>query len=81
MGGTVVGAVVGTVVGAGVGIVTSGMIDSMWENGVAELGDVGTAIADGWAELTETVGDIADLAGGAADWASTTARDVWDAIF
>lgn len=79
--GTVVGAVAGTVVGAGVGLITSGMIDSMWENGVDSIGDVGDAIADGWDEMTGTVADAGDLVGGAADAVGGTVKDAWDAIF
>lgn len=68
--GTAVGAVVGTVVGTGVGIITSGAIDSMWENGVDDIGDVGTAITDGWHDLESDVAAVGDLA-----------EDAWHAIF
>lgn len=79
--GTVAGAVVGTIIGTGVGLITSGAIDSMWENGVDDLGDVGNAIADGWDELTGTVSDAGDLVGDAADAVGGAAKDAWDAIF
>lgn len=81
VGGTIVGGVLGAVVGAGVGIVTSGMIDSMWENGVEDLGDVGAAIVDGWDELTTTVGDAGAMVGDAADAVGGTLKDAWNAIF
>lgn len=79
--GTVAGAVVGTVVGTAAGLITSGAIDSMWENGVESLGDVGDAIADGWDELTGTVGDAASIVGDAAGAVGDGVKDVWDAIF
>jgi hypothetical protein len=79
--GTVAGAVVGTVVGTAAGLITSGAIDSMWENGVDSIGDVGTAIADGWDELTGTVGDAGDVIGDAAGAVGDTVKDAWDAIF
>jgi len=81
VGGTIVGGVVGAVVGAGVGIITSGMIDSMWENGVDDLGDVGSAIADGWDEMYGTVGDAKDLVGDAAGAVGGGIKDAWNAIF
>lgn len=61
--GTAAGAVVGTVVGTGVGIVTSGAIDSMYENGVDSIGDVGDAIVDGGEELVDTGEAIVDIGG------------------
>jgi hypothetical protein len=79
--GTVAGAVVGTIVGTGVGLITSGAIDSMWENGVDDLGDVGDALADGWDELTGTVSDAGDLVGDAAGAVGGAAKDAWNAIF
>ncbi|MEN1973639.1 hypothetical protein [Cellulomonas olei] len=79
--GTVAGAVVGTVVGTAAGLITSGAIDSMWENGVDSLGDVGDAIADGWDELAGTVGDAADIVGDAAGAVGDGVKDVWDALF
>lgn len=79
--GTVAGVVVGTVVGTVAGVVTSGAIDSMWENGVESLGDVGDAVVDGWNELTGTVGDARDLVGDAAGAVSDTVKDAWDAFF
>lgn len=79
--GTAVGAVVGTVVGAGVGIVTSGAIDSMWENGVDSLGDVGSAIGDGWDELEETGGALVDLGGDAVDAVGDGLSGAWDSVF
>ncbi len=79
--GTAVGAVVGTVVGAGVGIVTSGAIDSMWENGVEDLGDVGEAIGDGWDELVDTGEAICDLGGDAVDAVGDGISDAWNSVF
>lgn len=79
--GTVAGAVVGTVIGTGVGLITSGMIDSMWENGVESIGDVGDAIADGWDEMTATVADAGELVGDMAGAVGDAAKGVWDALF
>lgn len=79
--GTAVGAVVGTVVGAGVGIVTSGAIDSMWENGVEDLGDVGEAIGDGWDELVDTGEAIGDLGSDAVDAVGDGISDAWNSVF
>jgi hypothetical protein len=72
--GTVAGAVVGTLVGGAVGIITSGAVDSMWENGVHGGQDVWNAIGDGCDELGDTVGDATHLVGDAASKA-------WHAIF
>ncbi|GAB3502680.1 hypothetical protein [Amycolatopsis cihanbeyliensis] len=63
----VAGTVVGAIVGAGVGVFTSGMVDSLWENGVGAVGD---AIEDG----LDAVGDTAEAVGGVIG-------DAWDAIF
>lgn len=63
----VVGTAVGAVVGAGVGIFASGVTDSIWQNGI---GDVGGAIEDG----ANAVGDTANAIGGAAE-------DAWNAVF
>ncbi|PRX44544.1 hypothetical protein B0I33_11153 [Prauserella shujinwangii] len=63
----VVGTAVGAVGGAVVGVFTSGLVDSLWQNGV---GDVGGAIEDGF----EAVGDAGEAIGGLA-------KDAWDAIF
>lgn len=68
--GTAVGVVGGAVVGTAVGIFTSGMIDSMWENGVDNIGDVGDAMMDGLDEVGDTAKDIGNLAG-----------DAWNAVF
>ena len=68
--GTDVGAIAGGLVGAGVGIFTSGMIDSLWENGVDSLEDVGGAIVDGGKEVVDTVKDVGGLA-----------KDGWNAVF
>lgn len=65
--GTVAGLAVGAVVGSVVGAFTSGAIDSMFENGVD---DVGAAVDAGLEEvgnLGEAVGDLAS--------------DTWDSIF
>ncbi|MQA61722.1 MAG: hypothetical protein GEU86_09550 [Actinophytocola sp.] len=47
----VVGTVAGAIVGVGVGVFTSGMVDSLWENGIDEVGgaiaDAGSAVAGG----------------------------------
>ena len=67
-------------VGAGIGIITSGMIDSMWENGVDNPGDVGDAIGDGWDEMTGTVGNAGDLIGDAAGAVGGGIKDAWNAI-
>jgi hypothetical protein len=45
------------------------------------IGDVGTAIADGWDELTGTVGDAGELIGDAAGAVGDSVKDAWDAIF
>ena len=79
--GTAVGAVVGAVVGTGVGIVTSGAIDSMWENGVDSIGDVGDAVGDGWGELTDTVGAVGDLAGDAGEAIGDGVSGAWHSVF
>lgn len=79
--GTAVGAVVGAVVGTGVGIVTSGAIDSMWENGVDSVGDVGDAVADGWGELTDTVGAVGDLTSDAGSAISDGVSGAWHSVF
>ncbi|GEL45951.1 hypothetical protein CHO01_10670 [Cellulomonas hominis] len=79
--GTVAGAVVGTVVGTAAGLITSGAIDSMWENGVDSLGDVGTAIVDGWDELTGTVADAGEIVGDAAGAVGDTVKDAWNVLF
>ncbi len=63
----VVGTAVGAIGGAVVGVFASGMVDSIWQNGI---GDVGGAIEDG----AEAVGDAAEAVGGLA-------KDAWDAIF
>jgi len=63
----VVGTVAGAIVGAGVGVFTSGMMDSLFENGID---DVGGAIEDG----AEAVGDAGEaIAGGV--------KDAWDTVF
>lgn len=63
----VVGTAVGALGGAVVGVFASGMVDSLWENGI---GDVGGAIEDG----AEAVGDTAAAVGGLAE-------DAWNAVF
>lgn len=79
--GTAVGAVAGTIIGAGVGIVTSGMIDSMWENGVDNIGDVGEALSDGVDELVDTGEAIGDLASDAKDAVTGGVKDAWGSVF
>ena len=61
--GTAAGAIGGAVVGTGVGIVTSGAIDSAFENGVDGAGDVVDAVDDGIDELGDKAGDLADMGG------------------
>lgn len=63
----VVGTAVGAVGGAVVGVFASGAVDSLWQNGV---GDVGGAIEDG----AEAVGNAGEAVGGLAEGA-------WDAVF
>lgn len=63
----VVGTAVGAVGGAAVGVFASGAVDSLWQNG---LGDVGGAIEAGM----DAVGNAGQAAGGLAE-------DAWNAIF
>lgn len=63
----VVGTAVGAVGGAVVGVFASGAVDSLWQNGI---GDVGGAIEDG----AEAVVDTAAAIGGIAE-------DAWNAVF
>lgn len=65
--GNVVGAAVGAVGGAVVGVFTSGVVDSIYQNGI---GAVGTAIEEG----ANAVVDAGKAIGGAVE-------DVWNAIF
>lgn len=65
--GNVVGAVGGAIVGTGVGIVTSGAIDSMFENGVDSAGDVVDAVGDGVGDLADAGEDLVDLGGDLVD--------------
>lgn len=77
----VVGTVAGAIVGAGVGVFTSGMVDSLWENGI---GEVGGAIEDGAqavADAGEAVGGAIADAGSAVAGGVKDAWDAWDAIF
>lgn len=73
-----VGAGIGAVVGAGVGVFTSGMVDSLYENGI---GAVGQAASDGVEALADTGEAILDGATGAADAVAGGVKDAWDAIF
>lgn len=86
--GTVVGAVGGAMVGTAVGIITSGVVDSFFENGpdvhaaivagVQDLADVGEAIGDlGVAGARATV----DGASRAVDWAADGLSDAYDWAF
>ncbi len=82
--GNVVGVVVGSVVGGVVGIVTSGAIDSIFENGW----DVGDAFENGWNDLRDSGAAVADLVaqgtgavGSALAAAGDGLSDAWDAIF
>jgi len=63
----VVGTAVGALGGAVVGVFASGAVDSLWENGI---GDVGGAIEDG----ADAVADTGKAIGGAAE-------DAWNAVF
>jgi hypothetical protein len=63
----VVGTAVGAVGGAVVGVFASGAVDSLWQNGI---GDVGGAIEDG----AQAVGDAGESVGGLA-------KGAWDAVF
>ncbi|GAA2781716.1 hypothetical protein [Saccharopolyspora taberi] len=63
----VVGTAVGAIGGAVVGVFASGAVDSLWQNGI---GDVGGAIEDG----AKAVGDTANAIGGLA-------KGAWDAVF
>ncbi|WP_116044405.1 WXG100 family type VII secretion target [Amycolatopsis palatopharyngis] len=69
-----VGTAVGAVVGAGVGVFTSGMVDSLYENGI---GEVGQAIEDGGKAIVDTGKAIADGASAVAGGV----KDAWDAVF
>ena len=60
---TAAGAIGGAIVGTGVGIVSSGAIDSAFENGVDGAGDVVDAVDDGIDELGDKAGDLADMGG------------------
>jgi hypothetical protein len=68
--GTATGVVVGAVAGTVVGAFTSGVVDSVWENGLDSLGDAGGAVMDGLGEVADTGAAIGELA-----------EDAWDAIF
>ncbi|GAA5117936.1 WXG100 family type VII secretion target [Haloechinothrix salitolerans] len=74
----VAGTVAGAIVGAGVGVFTSGMVDSLFENGID---DIGGAISDG----AEAVADVGQAIGGAAVDAGSAVvggvKDAWDAVF
>lgn len=61
------GTIVGGVIGAGVGLFTSGMIDHLWEDASAGLGDT---LEAGLTEIADTGKAIGDLVTG-----------VWDSIF
>lgn len=63
----VAGTVAGAIVGAGVGVFTSGMVDSLFENG---LDNIGGAIEDGGKAVVDA-GEA--VAGGV--------KDAWDAVF
>lgn len=65
--GTAVGIIGGAIVGTVVGAFTSGVIDSMWENGVTAVGD---AVSRGWDEVKDVGSAVGDLASGA-----------WNALF
>ncbi|GAB3440768.1 hypothetical protein GCM10027517_15780 [Phycicoccus ginsengisoli] len=65
--GTAVGFVAGAAVGSVVGAFTSGAIDSMFENGITDLGAAASAGIDAVTDLGSAVGDLAG--------------DAWDAIF
>ncbi|SFQ21620.1 hypothetical protein SAMN05421810_105208 [Amycolatopsis arida] len=73
-----VGTAVGALVGAGVGVFTSGMVDSLYENGI---GAVGQAIEDGAKALVDTGEVVVDGIGDAAGAVAGGVKDVWDAVF
>lgn len=82
--GNAIGLVAGAVIGGAVGIVTSGAVDSIFENGW----DVGAALENGWNDLADTgmaVGDLAvqgwTAAGEAISAAGDGLSDAWDSIF
>lgn len=52
-----IGVGVGAVAGAVVGVFTSGMVDSLWENGVD---NVGNAINDGFEAVEDAAGAVVD---------------------
>lgn len=73
-----VGTAVGAVVGAGVGVFTSGMVDSLYENGI---GAVGQAIEDGVDAVADTGEVIVDGVSDAAGAVVGGVKDAWNAIF
>jgi outer membrane receptor protein involved in Fe transport len=82
--GNVIGLVAGAAIGGAVGIVTSGAVDSIFENGW----DLGAAWDNGWRDLADTglvIGDLAVQGASAAGEAISTVgdglSDAWDSIF
>jgi len=87
-----VGTAVGAVGGAVVGIFVSGMADSLFENGVDSLSDVGNAVVDGAQEVGDTavavydlgsdaVGAVGDGASDVKDAVTGGAKDAWNSVF
>lgn len=84
----VVGYGVGALTGAAIGIDTSGVVDSLFENGP----DASAAVAQGWQDLKDTGSAAADLgragveatldgADRAVDWAPDGLSDAYDWAF
>lgn len=86
--GTLVGAVGGAMVGTAVGIITSGFVDSLFENGpnvhaavvagARDLADVGDAL---WDLGTSSARAVSDGASRAIDWAADGLSDAYDWAF
>ncbi|GEP69609.1 hypothetical protein CSO01_23240 [Cellulomonas soli] len=82
--GNVAGAIIGAAVGTVAGIITSGMVDSLFENGP----DVGMAAESGWNDLVSTGTAVVDLAtagaeatGDALDAVGDGLTDAWKGLF
>lgn len=73
-----VGTALGAVGGAAVGAFTSGAVDSMFKNGV---GDVGTAVADGAKAVGDTGAAVGSLAKDAGEGIASGVKDVWNSVF
>lgn len=86
--GTIAGYGVGALTGAVVGIYTSGVVDSLFENGP----DVGAAVSQGWNDLRDAGSAVSGLAqtgaraalrgaDDALDWAADGLSDAYDWAF